>query len=272
MAALMEIDKTLVENDADRRLAITERNDPDPVAEARVVIGAEAARADVAGAETVRIARGDVVDVPHVFPAAPDRGDRMRVVALDDAEAAAEEVDASGGVEEPATRKLARLAANFDGQLIVEIAELYILRFCRPQQLRAFSDGGGEKMFVEHIAPQLKRRHGTAQHAARFGRSRVSGYVLVREPVPKPFLRQMLGFEVLPHRQPAREKHRGHLSGRFPDLLVKRLSLLDDQHPQLRLLAPQKNGRGRAGKGAAEDDYVEGVHGGDASVHRRHAA
>src|SRR5437899_1233224 len=104
----MKVDQPLVEDDTDRGFAVAERNDPDPIAEACVVIRGQPARADVARSKIARTC-GDVVDVANAVPTAPDRGDGMLFIALDQAEAATEEVDASRGVEEPAASKLADL-------------------------------------------------------------------------------------------------------------------------------------------------------------------
>src|SRR5205809_4088938 len=99
----MQLDQALVEDHADAGLAVAERDDPDPITEAHVVIGGQAPRADVARAERA-VARGEIVDVADVLPAAPDGGDGMVVVAVDDAEAPAEKGGLAGRVEEPFTR------------------------------------------------------------------------------------------------------------------------------------------------------------------------
>ncbi len=110
----MEIDDPLVEHHADRCLAVAERDHPDPVAVAHVVVRSQATGADVPGAQRA-IARGEIIDVADVAPAAPDGGGRMIVVALDDSEAAAEEGHATCGVEQPAAGELADLIAHLDG-------------------------------------------------------------------------------------------------------------------------------------------------------------
>src|SRR5438270_1423766 len=107
----MEIDEPLVEDDADRRFPVAERNDPDPVAEAGVVIRGQPARADVARGQ-IAGAGGDIVDVSHTVPPAPDRSDRVLIIALDEIHAAAEEVDASRGIKEPAATQFANFIAN----------------------------------------------------------------------------------------------------------------------------------------------------------------
>src|SRR5947209_4701032 len=171
--AVMQIDEPLVEDDADRRLAISERDDPDPVAESGVVIRGQTARADVARGE-ITGTRRDVVDVPDAVPPAPDRGDRMLVIALDEIEAPPEEVDASRRIEEPAAAELANFVTDFDRQLVVEVVQLDVARFRGTQQLRTFIDGGLEQVLVERVATQLKRRHRTAKESATFRRIRVT--------------------------------------------------------------------------------------------------
>src|SRR5687768_16188852 len=66
IATVMQVDEALVEDHADAGLAVAERNDPDPVAVARVVIGAEAPRADVAAGDAET--DGEIVDVADVLP------------------------------------------------------------------------------------------------------------------------------------------------------------------------------------------------------------
>src|SRR5947209_12051918 len=109
--AVMQIDEPLVEDDADRRLAISERDDPDPVAESGVVIRGQTARADVARGK-ITGTRRDVIDVPDAVPPAPDRCDRMLVIALDQIQAPPEEVDAAGGIEKPSAAELADVITN----------------------------------------------------------------------------------------------------------------------------------------------------------------
>src|SRR5207253_9614038 len=81
-----------------------------------------------------------------------------------------------------------------------------------------------------------------------------------------PFLRWMFGFQVVPHREAAREEHRGQLGGRFADLRVERLRLFHDQDLELRLLAAQKDGRRGAAECPSENDDVVSLHDSDASM------
>src|ERR1700742_406361 len=162
----MEIDQTFVEDDPDRRLAVAEGNDPYPVTESGVVIRGQPARTDIASRE-IAGARSDVIDVAHAVPAAPDRCDGMLFIAHDQSEAAAEEVDASGGVEQPAAAQLANLFADFDRELVIEIAELHVPRLGRTEQLRPLGDSGSEQVFIKRITTELKRGDGTAKETAR---------------------------------------------------------------------------------------------------------
>src|SRR5258708_40315863 len=97
----MKIDQPFVEDDTDGSLAIAEGNDPDPVTEAGVVVRSQTPRADVARCQHA-VARGDVIDVAEAVPAAPDRGHRMRVIALNQAAAPSQTIHASACVEKPA--------------------------------------------------------------------------------------------------------------------------------------------------------------------------
>ena len=110
---------------------------------------------------------------------------------------------------------------------------------------------------------KLKRRHRAAKESAALRGIGVAGHLVVREPVAQPLFRQLLGLEVMPHGQPAREEHRRHLGRRLADFRVERLGLFDDEHAQLRMIAAQQDRRRRAAEGAAEDDHVVaiGLHG-----------
>jgi hypothetical protein len=56
----------------------------------------------------------------------------------------------------------------------------------------------------------------------------------------------MLGLEVVPHGQPAREEHRRHLGRGFADLGVEGFRFLHDQDAEVRMLAAEQDGRRRA--------------------------
>ncbi len=71
VALLGEIEQAAVEDDADRGLAVAERDEPGPGAAPHVVIGREAARREVAPREGDRTARGQVVDRLDVLSSAP---------------------------------------------------------------------------------------------------------------------------------------------------------------------------------------------------------
>src|SRR3954463_13917649 len=152
----MQIYEPLVEDDADRRFAIAERDDPNPVAESGVVIRRQAARTDVARGE-IAGTRRNIVDVTHAVPSAPDRRDGMLVVPLDEIETPAEEGDASCRIEQPAAAKLSDFLADLDGQLVVEVAQLDVARFRGTQQLGAFLNRGLEQVLVQCVAAKLKR-------------------------------------------------------------------------------------------------------------------
>jgi hypothetical protein len=85
IAAVADIDQPRVVDDPDARLPVAERDDPDPVAKAHVVVGAEAPRAEPAARQRAVAPRGEVVDVAHVLPAAPHRRRRVLLVAVDEA-------------------------------------------------------------------------------------------------------------------------------------------------------------------------------------------
>src|ERR1044071_4179052 len=195
----MQPDEAFVEHDADRRLAVAEGDDPDPVAESHVVIRREAARADVLRREFA--AGRDVVDVADVFPAAPDRRGGMFVVALDEAESASEKIHASARVEQPAARHFAHFVADLDRHAMIEIADRHVARFRRTPQLRAFGYGSREQVLIERIAPQLKRGHGASDESAALAGVRRSGEALVREPVAQSFFRKLFALEVVPDRE-----------------------------------------------------------------------
>src|SRR4051812_37619989 len=170
----MEIYEPLVEDDADRRLVVAEWDDPNPVAESGVVIRRQTPRTDVARRE-IAGTRRNIVDVPHAVPPAPDRRDGMLVVALDEIQTPAEEGDASCRIEQPAAAKLADFLADFDSQLVVEVAQLDVARSRGTQQLRAFIDSGLEQVLVQCVAAKLKRGHGAAKESAALGSVRVTG-------------------------------------------------------------------------------------------------
>ena len=198
VAAFMKVDQPLVEDDADTGLAVSEWNDPDPVAQAGVVIRAEAPRRDIARGQPVTIACGDVVDVADVLPSAPDCSRGMGVIALDEAEALAEKVHPAAGVQEPAAAQDHSLLSTLDRDRMIEIAEARFDRFGRTEQLGPFGHCRSQDVLIEHVAPELKRRHGAAQVSARLTGVAVAGHPVIAEPVSEPLLRQMLAFEVLP--------------------------------------------------------------------------
>src|SRR5688500_8930977 len=108
----MQIDEPFVEDDASARLAVAEGEDPDPEAIAGVVIRGQPPRADVARREPAP--RREVVDVPHVLPAAPDRRGGMLVVAVNEIQAPAKEIHATCCVDDPAAGNLARFIADLE--------------------------------------------------------------------------------------------------------------------------------------------------------------
>src|SRR5258706_7590817 len=112
--ALVQGVHPLVVDDADAGLAVAQRDHPDPEAAAGIVVGPEAARADVAADVGPCAASGEVIDVPHVPPTGPDRGGGVLVVPVDQVEAAAEEGEAACGVEKPAAGERDRLAVLVD--------------------------------------------------------------------------------------------------------------------------------------------------------------
>src|SRR4030095_16870007 len=97
-----------------------ERDHPDPVTESHVVIGGEPARDEPAMSKATAGARGDIVDIPHVLPAAPDGGRRVLLVAVDETEALAEKGHLAGGVEHPAAGHRLRPALVLEGHLMIE--------------------------------------------------------------------------------------------------------------------------------------------------------
>ena len=94
----------------------------------------------------------------------------------------------------------------------------------------------------------------------------MTGDALVAEPVAQSLFRQLFGFEVMPHRQTAREKHRRKLGRCLADFRVEGFRFLHDQHTQLRLFATQENRGGRAAECPAEDHDVITIHGRDANT------
>src|SRR5262245_51217573 len=117
-----------VEDHADARLAMPQGNEPGPRAETHVMVRRKAARAHVAARERQRAAGRQPVDMTDVRPSAPDRGGRVLMVALDQAEALAEERRPPGGVDDPAAGHGLGLVAILIGPLerdpMVEVAEL----------------------------------------------------------------------------------------------------------------------------------------------------
>ena len=250
-----------VVDDADAGLAMPERNHPDPVAEAHVVIGGEAPRAEPAVGEPAIAAGGEVVDVPHVLPAAPDGRRRVLLVLVDETEALAQESRLPRGVEHPAAGHRLRAAFMLEGHLMVEVPQRDVPYPRGTHQARALRYRSGEEVLVERVPPELEGWHRAAEEAARLGGVGMAPHVFVGEPVAEALLGELLDLQVVPHREAAGEEHGRHLGGGLAHLGVEGGSALDHEHGQLGLLAPEQNGRGGAREGPAEDDHVEATHG-----------
>ena len=183
----------------------------------------------------------------------------MLVIALDQSEPPAEEGDASRGIDQPAAAQLADFVAALNRQLVVEIGQLDVARLRWTQQLRSFTYRGSQQVLIQHIAPELKRGHGTAQKSACFRCVGVAGHLVIAEPVTKPFFRQMFGLEVVPHRQPARQEHGRHFRRGLAHFGVEGLGFFDDEDAKPRMIAPQQNRRRRAAERATKDDHIVAI-------------
>src|SRR6185436_10178552 len=134
-------------------------DEPGPRPEPHIVVRRQPARSHGAAGEPAGAAGRQVVDVADVLPTAPDRGRRMLLVALDEAEALAEEGGAAGGVQDPAAGHGLGpgplLISPLEGHAVVELAELDVADPGRPGELRPFGDRGRQEVLVEHVTPEL---------------------------------------------------------------------------------------------------------------------
>ena len=118
--------------------------------------------------------RREVVDVAHAAEAAPHRRGRMPSLRSIRPSFLPEQAAAAGGVDQPAAADAGdsrrALAAGFDLDRVVEVADLDVAHARRPQQLGAGLDRAIEHVLVEHVAAELERRHGRAHEAAGLAR------------------------------------------------------------------------------------------------------
>ena len=157
---------------------LPERDEPDPVAAARVVVGAEPPRRDVARASPRPAARRDVVEVTHAAPPAPHRP-RSDAARCARSAPAACPTKAPGRWRRPASgsrrsRRHVRRLAGLDLDRVVELADAHRPRPRRTQQLGALGGRQVEQVLVEHVAAKLERRHRRAHVAPGLARLRVA--------------------------------------------------------------------------------------------------
>ena len=208
-----------------------------------------------------RPAGGDVVQVAHPLPAAPDRRRGVLAVALDQAQALAEEGGAAGGVQHPAAGDgLLLSTVAFQGDPVIEFPQLHLPHPHRPQELGTLCHGGGQQVLVQRVATELEGRGGAALEGPGLAGLGVAVHLLVLKPVPEPLLGQVLALQVLPLGEAPGEEHARHLGRGLAHLGIEGRRLLDHEHGELRPVPLQQDGRRSAAEGAAEDDDVVVFH------------
>jgi hypothetical protein len=248
-----------VGHDAEAGASGSERDEPDPIADAHEMVGALPAQARCDSCPPRRVARPVVDADPRAH--APPCGVGAVSARADQPELSFEQPRPATGVDHPARRDLVGPAGS---------GQRHAMRTARAEHNRSDAAAiehrdadlgvGAEQHVLQPPAIELKRRHRREIRRTELDAVRDVPVPVAGEEVAQPELFELLGAKVRLETQSLLEIVCADLDARFTDL-ERRLGngmrpLLDDQDPQRRRFLAQLPRETSAGEPAAEDDDV----------------
>ena len=257
--ALRPSHPVLVEHHADAHVAALERNAPRPPAVAGKMVRRRRPNS-MAGHRPIRKCFGQFESIPIFYarPARPHGRRGMRPVGPPPTFLSREQGGDPRRIHHPARLDPFVLLrpADFDG-LQFTGSQLNPAHACGAPQLSTERAGASQDFFIEHRPVHLIRRHTRQVAPANFAALVERLRFLVKKPKAHPLFDEMRLIQVLGQAQHAAQKVAAHFHGRFTHAPRKRRRFLDDEHPQLGLLAQQHHRRRSASQCAPDDDDIK---------------